>query len=1114
LEEISVKRVSTAIAVLALLLASAVFADAAAGKDVKKKDDTKKDKKEEKGGLNAGTFSGLELRGIGPALTSGRIVDLAVDARKPGTYFVASASGGVWKTTNGGATFKPVFDNYGSYSIGCVTIDPKSSLVVWVGTGENNSQRSVSYGDGVYKSVDGGKSWTNMGLQKSEHIAKILVDPNDSNVVWVAAQGPLWSPGGDRGLYKTTDGGKTWKASLTISENTGVTDVVMDPRDSNVLYAASYQRRRHVWTLIDGGPESTIYKTTDGGATWKKIESGLPKEDKGRIGLAISPAKPDTVYATVEAARGSSGFYRSTDAGAGWEKRSGWISGSPQYYQEIFADPNNADRVYAVDVFVKVTEDGGKTFKNLGEKNKHVDNHVVWIDPANTDHLLVGCDGGLYESFDRGATWMFKPNLPVTQFYRVAADNSKPFYYVYGGTQDNFSLGGPSRTLSNNGITNADWFITNGGDGFQTVVDPEDPNLVYAESQHAGIVRFDRRTGEAIDIQPQTASGEAPSRFNWDTPLMISPHSHTRIYIAAQRLYRSDDRGDSWRAISPDLTRQIDRNQLKVMGKVWGIDTVAKNASTSFYGNIVSLTESPRKENLLWLGTDDGLIQMTDDGGQNWHKIERFPGVPDNTYVSDIEASSHADGTVYAAFDNHKQGDFKPYLLESTDMGKTWTSIAGDLPARGTVYTVIEDPVKPDLLFVGTEFGIWFTIDGGKKWIQLNGNLPTIAVRDLTIQKRENDLVAATFGRGFYILDDITPLRMVTADMLQKDAVLFPVKPAWMYIEASQLGLPGKSFQGENFFTMANPPFGAVFTYYLKDDLKTRKKLRYEAEAAIEKEGGNLQYPKWEDVKAEELEKAPEIVVTVTDEEGNPVRRLTGPISSGFHRVAWDLRFPTSNPTELEAEENDNPFDNGPTGPLAAPGKYTVTIAKRVEGVMTPLAAPQTFEAVPLGNPSIPVTDRPATLAFQQKVARLQRAVTGALKSLEEARNRVNYDEQAIKITPAADPKLLDEAQAIENKLRTIDEQLSGDVILASHNEPTPPSIADRLFRIVGSSWSSTSAPTKTFQDDYKFASEAFAPVLEQLRRIITTDLPNLEQKLDQAGAPWTPGRLPSWKPE
>jgi len=986
--------------------------------------------------------------------------------------------------------------------------------VVWVGSGENNSQRSVSYGDGVYKSTDGGKTWTNMGLKNSEHIGKILVDPHNSDVVFVAAQGPLWSSGGDRGLYKTTDGGKTWKAVLTVDENTGVTDVAMDPRNPDVLYAASYQRARRVWTLIDGGPGSAIYKSRDGGATWAKLTNGLPKEDMGRIGLAVSPAAPDTVYAIIEAAHDAGGFFRSTDSGASWEKRTSTTSSSAQYYSELFPHPSDADTVYSVDTFLKVTHDGGKTFRNAGEKNKHVDNHVVWIDPHDPDHLLVGCDGGLYESYDRAASWRFHANLPITQFYRVDVDYGKPFYFVYGGTQDNFSLGGPSRTNNAHGIANSDWFVTTDGDGFKTVVDPEDPNTIYSEAQYGAVVRFDRKSGEQIDIQPQPGLGEPALRFNWDSPIIVSPHSHTRLYFAAQKLFRSDDRGNTWKAVSPDLTRQLDRNKLKIMGKVWNVDAVAKNASTSLYGNIVSLAESPVKEGLLYVGTDDGLVQVSEDGGANWRKVDRFPGVPENTYVSRLEASPKDADTVFAAFDDHQMGDFKPYLLKSADRGRTWTSIAGDLPQRGTVYSVVQDPVDADLLFAGTEFGLYFSVDAGKKWIPLTGGIAINAMRDLVIQKRENDLVVATFGRGFYILDDYTPLRLVKPETLQKDFVTFPVKQAWMYMQSAPMGLTAKSFQGEAFYLAPNPPFGAVFTYYLKDDLKTRQKQRVEKEKEVEKEGGSPPYPSWRDLEAEQREKEPVIIATVQDAQGNVVRRGTGPVTAGFHRITWDLRYPPATPTTLTDPGGDNPFFQPPQGPMAVPGTYTVSFAKRMEGKLTPLGEPQSFTTVPLGLASLPAEDRPAVLAFEEKTARLQRAVFGAAKLLSDTQERVHYIQRALLNTPKADQKLVEDADALDTRLQDLDEKLNGNSVIRTHNEADPPSIVERVAQVVGGHWTSTSAPTQTHQENYRLASQAFAPVLDDLRKLVEVDLKSLEDRLEAAGAPWTPGRVPVWKPE
>lgn len=1064
--------------------------------------------------LSAETFEGLKFRALGPAVTSGRVADVAVHPRKPSTYYVAVASGGVWKTVNSGTTWTPVFDDQGSHSIGCVTIDPNVPDTVWVGTGENNSQRSVGYGDGVYRSLDGGKTWQNMGLKSSEHIGKILVDPRNSNVVYVASQGPLWNAGGDRGLYKSTDGGKTWKAVLTISENTGVSDVWFDPRNPDRILATSYQRRRHVWGMVHGGPEGAVHKSTDAGATWRKVTNGLPKGDLGRIGLAVSPAEPDTVYALVEASdKKARGTYRSLDFGESWEKAGDYSPQGPQYYQELIPDPKNPGRVYSMDTWMQVTEDGGKTWQKVGEKFKHVDNHSLWIDPENTDYLLSGCDGGLYESWDRGATWHFKANLPVTQFYRVTVDNAEPFYNIYGGTQDNQTLGGPSRTRTAHGITNADWYVTVGGDGFFSQVDPTNPDIIYSESQNGGLVRYDRKTGETIDIRPQPGKGEDPLRFNWDSPLLLSPHSPTRLYFAGQKLFRSDDRGNTWKAISGDLTQQIDRNKLKMMGRVWSVDAVAKNTSTSFYGNIVSLSESPRKENLIYVGTDDGLVQVTEDAGGTWRKVSAFPGVPANSYVSDLFASEHDENTVYASFVNYKMGDFKPYLLRSADRGKTWTPISAGLPERGSVHTVAEDPQTKGLLFAGTEFGVFFSPSDGKQWIQLKGDLPVIAVRDLVIQKREGDLVLGTFGRGFYVLDDLTPVRMASESLLTREATLFPVKKTWMYIPSLPLGLKDKSFFGDSFYNAPNPPFGAVFTYHLKDEIKTRKKARQDEEKKIAEKGGDVSYPSWESLTAESREDEPAVLLTVTDSEGRVVRRLTGPVKAGFHRVAWDLRYPAPNPSDLSPKTDENPFEDPVQGPLAMPGTYKVSLSKKVDGAITPLGDAVAFSAEILGTASLPAPDRAKLLAFQQKTARLQRAVLGTIESVKEAQKRLDHMEKAILDTPAARPEMLARTRELRVKVKDVQKALTGDPVKGKYQEPADPGIADRVGSIVSGHWSTTSAPTSTHMAAYDLAATDFAPLLAEVKKL-DADLGALETAAEELGAPWTPGRVPNWKPE
>jgi photosystem II stability/assembly factor-like uncharacterized protein len=1057
--------------------------------------------------LSFGTFAGLRFRSIGPAVTSGRVIAFAVDPNDRAKYYVGVASGGVWKTVNSGTTWTSVFDNEGAFSIGAVALDQKNPATVWVGTGERNSQRSVGYGDGVYRSDDGGRSWKNMGLKKSEHIGRIVIDPRNSDVVYVAAQGPLWSAGGERGLYKTTDGGKTWKAVLTTSDNTGVSDVVMDPSNPDTLYAAVWQRRRHFYTLINGGPESGIYKSTDAGNTWTKLRSGLPPGDLGRIGLDVSPANPNVVYATVEASGQLSGIFRSNDRGATWE-RTGTSIAQGMYYGQIIADPKDVDRVYIPNVVFQVSDDGGRTQRPLGERLKHVDNHTIWIDPKNTDYYLVGCDGGVYESFDRGQNWHFKANLPIAQFYDVTTDNDTPFYNVYGGTQDNNSLGGPSRTRNTSGILNSDWILTNGGDGFRSQVDPEDPNIIYAESQNGGLVRFDKRTGERVGIAPFPGKDEESQRINWDAPFIISPHSRTRLYFAGHKLFRSDNRGDDWVAVSGDLTRQLDRNTLPVMGKIWGPDAIAKHQSTALYGNASALAESPKKEGLIYVGTDDGLIQVTEDGGKNWRKIDKFQGVPDMSYVSRVLASQHDTNTVYALFNNHQNGDFQPYILKSADAGKTWTSIKGNLPERGSLYAIAEDHVNPNLLFVGTEFGFFFTVDGGAKWVQMKGGLPTIAVRDIAIQKRENDLVIATFGRGFYVLDDYTPLRQVNAEMLKKDSMLFPVKDALMYVR-SNATFAGS--QGASFYTAPNPPYGAVFVYYLKEAPKTLRQKRQEAEREAERKKQPFRYPTREELRAEAEEEAPALLFTVTDFEGKVVRRINASASQGVQRVAWDFRYappsiPATTPQPPPGVTLPEGVTLGPQGPLVMPGKYSVTMALKVNGLVTDLPGSQSFNVLVEGKENMSSDDRAKLTEFQRRVSALQRALSGAVEVATTTKTRIGFLKRAAQEAPSANQKLVEEAKALDKKIDEILNELRGG---RENSDIPPPSISSRISNVAGTIRLSTVLPTETQLKNYNIADGEFKPVLERLKTLVDVELPKFEKILESAGAPLTPGRLP-----
>ncbi len=1051
--------------------------------------------------------AGLRLRSIGPALMSGRVVGLAVHPENRSRFYVAVACGGVWKTENAGVSWTSVFDSEGSYSIGCVVLDPKNPNTVWVGTGENNSQRSVGYGDGVYKSIDGGKSWTNVGLKTSEHIGKILIDPRDSDTVYVAAQGPLWGPGGDRGLFKTTDGGKTWNKILSISENTGVTDIIQDPNHPEILVAASYQRRRHVFTLVNGGPESAIHRSTDGGKSWTRIRSGLPSVDLGRIGLAIAPTDSDCLYATVEAAEGQGGIFRSRDRGVTWQKQNPFDQ-QGQYYSHLVVDPKNKDRLYVMSVMIQVSDDGGKTLRPLGGRWAHVDNHEIWIDPRDPDYYLVGCDGGVYQSFDRAANWQYTANLPVTQFYDVTCEQTDtPFYRVYGGTQDNSTLGGPARSMSAHGTSNSDWHILLGGDGFQCRVDPKDTNTVYAEYQYGGLVRYDWRTQQQVSIQPQPGANEPPLRWNWDSPLIISPHLNTRIYFAANKLFRSDDRGDSWTAVSGDLTRQLNRDNLLVFGKIQPPEAVAKHVSTSFFGNITALDESPKKEGLIYAGTDDGLIQITEDGGKNWRKIDLFPGVPEGSFVTRLVASQHEAGTLFATFDNHKKADFAPYILRSTDSGRNWTSIAGDLPTRGSVNAIAEDPVNPKLLFVGTEFGLFFTLDGGQKWHQMKNGLPTIAVKDLAIQKPMNDLVVGTFGRGFYILDDYSALRAMTAESLAKPADLYPLRDGFLYMPTSQFGGGGKAFLGESFFTAENPPVAAMITYHLKEALPTATQKRKDAQ----KKDPNA-YPSPAQLRAEVEEEGPAILLTIRDSDNNPVREFKGPSAAGMHRVPWDLRLAEANPGRAGSLEVSKDSPGSPGGNHVTPGKYSVTVSQRINGVVTQLAGPVGFQVRYVGPVPLAADDLKLLVAFQKLLVRLQRDLDAAQGTALDITSKLEQMKHILDQTPGAPPESRERIRRLIAEHRDLSRKLNGDSVLQARNENVPVSIAERVGVANGAAGTIITKPTGTQREQFAIARKELDEVLVALRKRTDIDLKEIEALLDKLGAPWTPGRLPVGK--
>ncbi len=1063
--------------------------------------------------LGSGLLSSFRWRSIGPAVASGRIADIAVDPTDRSTWYVAASSGNVWKTTNAGTTWTPIFDDYGSYSIGAIALDPNDHLTLWVGTGENNGQRSVGYGDGVYKSVDGGRSFRNMGLETSRHVGMIAVHPDDSRTVFVAAQGPLWAEGGERGLYRTQDGGESWERVLEIDEHTGVNEVYFDPRDPDVMYASSWQRRRHQWTMIDGGPGSGIHKSADGGNTWRAIDRGLPSGDKGRIGMAISPIDPDVLYAIVEASGNDGGTFRSENMGENWTRTSRYQSGAAMYYHELYADPHRFDRIYSLDTFVEMSDDGGESWSRLPTQGVHVDFHALAFDPDDPEHLIVGNDGGLYETRDFGESWRHFSNLPLTQFYKVATSNDEPFYYVYGGTQDNNTLGGPSQTLGG-GIRNSDWYVTLGGDGFDPVVDPENPDIIISQLQYGVLSRFDRGSKERLDIQPQPDADGPPLRWYWDAGLHMSPHDNNRIYFGAQILFRSDDQGTSWRPISGDLSRNLDRNELEVMGRVWSVDAVGKNRSTSSFGHIVAVSESPLAEGLIYVGTDDGLVQVTEDGGLSWREVSSLPGVPDMSFVHDVEASLHDPDEVFAVVNNFKRGDFRPYVLKSGNRGEDWTMITGGLPDDSPSFSIVQDHVEPGLLFLGAEFGAFVSFDGGESWMKFDHGLPTIPVRELEIQKREGDLVAATFGRSFYVVDDYTPLRELAAgsdEILASGGHIFTVADGDMYVPWN----PGGA-NGSDFYRADNPPLGVTFTYWVGETLRTRAAERRAAERRAQRAGEDTPYPTWEELEEEDREEAPRVLLTVRDEMGAVVNVVSGSTSRGVHRAVWNYRYPSYTPVTGGGGGGGGGFGGfgGGNGPMALPGGYTVSLAQRVDGEVTELAGPVPFVIAPLNEPAIAQQDRAGVLAFQRETGELLRAVTGSQRAAAGAAQRIAAVKQALQRWPAAPGALMTEARALELRLLDLRETLDGSRTRTSRAEPDLPGIAGRVNQIVRGHWNGMHGPTGTHREQYGLAREAFSAMYPELQQLVESDLPALETRLEEAGVPWTTGRaLPRWPP-
>ena len=1051
-------------------------------------------------------FTGLKWRNLGPAFMSGRISDIDWDPEDSSVWYVAAGSGGVWKTENAGVSWTPIFDNESSYSIGNVTVDPSDPNTIWVGTGEDVGGRHVGFGDGIYRSDNGGATWTNMGLTESQHISTILVHPNDSNTVIAAVQGPLWTPGGERGLYKTTDGGKSWKNVLSAGEWTGVTDVVMDPSAPEVLYAATWQHHRTVAAYMGGGPESGVHKSVDGGETWQRLSTGLPSGNLGKIGLAISQQDPDVVYAAIELNRREGGVWRSDDGGASWSKGADAVGGGtgPHYYQEIFTSPHHFDWLYLVGPTVQKSTDGGKTFTYMEHPNQHGDMHAIVFDPADPDYIMMGTDGGVYESFDLGATWRYMENLPLTQYYKLALDDAEPFYNIYGGTQDNNTQGGPSRTDNVSGIRTADWFVILGGDGHQPATEPGNPDIVYAQSQQGNLTRVDRKTGETVYIQPQSAPGEDPERHNWDAPILVSPHKATRLYFASQRVWKSEDRGDSWTPISGDLTRDEERFSMPIMGSTQSWDSPWDMYAMSNYNSITSLAESPLEEGLLYAGTDDGLIHVSQDDGGSWRSIEvgSLPGVPDRAFVNDIRADLHDPDTVYVALDNHKYGDFSPYLFVSKNRGRSWKKITTGIPDRHLVWRLVQDHIRPGLMFAATEFGVFATFDAGKAWHKLAGGMPTISIRDIQIQRRENDLVAASFGRGFFVMDDYSALRDINPDDFNERAALFKPRDAYWYFQKRPLGYRPKGSQGDSLYVAENPPFGSVFTYYLADSFKTQTAQRQAAEAKAQKSGDDVSFPGWREVTDETREQKPQVVLVIYDNDGNVLRRVSAPNQAGLNRVAWDLRRSFSGPVET----GKNWRGDSPSGFMVMPGSYQAKLVVIQNGEEQALAGPVAFEVKRLRDGALTGGSLDELEAFAGELNKLYGQSSAVRYAIRDARQSLDkiatMIERMAKPTPDAHAQVHD----LRNELYDIEEIVFGNDVQADIGGYEPMSVSSWLGHAMRGVSNSSYGPTPSHKQSVEHAKFVFEPAKRRLDDVLQKRLPALRESLRQAGAPWTIG--------
>ena len=1039
-------------------------------------------------------YSGLKFRSVGPAFMSGRIADIAINPSNENEWYVAVGSGGVWKTSNSGTTWKPLADNLPFYSTGCITIDPSNNNTVWLGTGENVGGRHVGIGKGVYVSYNGGETWENKGLKKSEHISKIIVNKSNSNIIFVASQGPLWSSGGERGLYKSNDGGKSWKLVLEVNEWTGVTDVVVDPRNENIMYAASWQRHRNVAAYMGGGPGTKIFKSVDGGNSWRQLKAGLPKGNLGKIGLAISEINPEILYAAIELDRRKGAVYRSQNGGESWKKMSNTVSGAtgPHYYQELVASPHVLDKIYLMDVRVQVSDDGGKTFYRMSERNKHSDNHSMTFKKNDPNYLLVGTDGGIYESFDDTKSWKFVNNLPLTQFYKLAVDDSYPFYNIYGGTQDNNTQGGPSRTFKSQGITNSDWFVLLGGDGHQPATEHGNPDIVYAQSQQGNLHRIDRTTGEQVYIKPHSDLDEEYERFNWDSPILVSTHDPKRLYFGSQRVWRSDDRGDSWTPISKDLTLNQERLSLPIMGRNQSWDSAWDVYAMSTYNTITSLSESPIDENHIYVGTDDGLIHYTKNNGEEWSSmsVDKLPNLPKTSFVNDIKADLHDLNTVYLALDNHKFGDYSPYLYKSQNGGKTWKPIINGLPKETLVWRIVQDHIDPNLLFLATEYGLYFSNNQGEKWIKFSNGLPTISIRDLAIQKRENDLILATFGRSFYVLDDYSPLRNIDSEK-SKEFILFDTREALQYNPVRS----GSSSQGTSFFKSKNPPYGATFTYNLPNSYETLKSKRKKKEAKLNKDNLDIPFPGWVNLDKEVNEKSSKIILEILDQNGLIVDRVNGTTKKGINRVSWPMTRPI-----LSSIKSNSGFNYPRTIPVS-PGTYTLRLMELNKGKYNLVSDEKKFKVKRIRKN---ILDNPISDDFEQLISDFVEFDKDYVYSLEKyanAKKKMQKFEQAYRYVDEISSKLISDINLLENEMNHIDTALNGNKSKKDVMEKDNPTISNRISIAMRGFSGNSYGPTKTQINSFEIAKKQWNRIKPRIINFIES-VENKIQFLESKGSP------------